>query len=365
MPSTNFQHSADFTGLDFYIGIDIHKKSWVVTVRALNLQVDRFTQPPSPENLLSHLKKKFPNGIFHSAYEAGFCGTHFHHQLCLLGIENIIVHPADIPSTDKQKKNKTDLHDSHSIAHYLEKGLLHGIHVLSEEQQELRALFRLRQSKVRDVTRINNKLKSYLAFMGIITPRNNTNNQLTNKVICWLNGLELSTSAGTITLRQYLGDLNYHRNQLLEVTKKLKQQVLRFYHQQYECLLSVPGIGPIVAMALLAEIGNFNRFKNSDEYCSYLGLIPWENSSGEFMTTKGLQPRCNKYLRPLLVETSWAAIRHAPELLAYYRKHAIKNNKHAIIKVARKIALVAKAVALNLQYYSSNHQAALSCSIEE
>jgi len=46
MPSTNFQHSTDFTGLDFYIGIDIHKKSWVVTVRALNLQVDRFTQPP-------------------------------------------------------------------------------------------------------------------------------------------------------------------------------------------------------------------------------------------------------------------------------------------------------------------------------
>jgi len=201
--------------------------------------------------------------------------------------------------------------------------------------------------------------------MGIIIPRNNTNNQLTNKVICWLNGLELSTSAGTITSRQYLGDLKYHRNQLLEVTKKLKQQVLRFYHQQYECLLSVPGIGPIVAMALLAEIGNFNRFKNSDEYCSYLGLIPWENSSGEFMTTKGLQPRCNKYLRPLLVETSWAAIRHAPELLAYYRKHAIKNNKHAIIIVARKVALVAKAVALKLQYYSSNHQAALSCSIEE
>lgn len=84
---------------------------------------------------------------------------------------------------------------------------------------------------------------------------------------------------------------------------------------------------------------------------SYLGLIPWENSSGEHLTTKGIQPRCNKYLRPLLVETSWAAIRHAPELLAYYRKHAVKNNKHAIVKVARKVALIARAVVLKQQDY--------------
>jgi len=296
--------------------------------------------------LYNHLKKKFPNGIFHSAYEAGFCGTTYHKQLCQLGIENIIVHPADIPQTDKQKKNKTDLHDSRSIAYYLEKGLLHGIHVFSDEQQELRSLFRLRQSKVKDVTRANNKLKSYLALMGVFVPRINTNNQFTYKTIHWLNSLKFATSAGEITLKQYLDDLLYHRKQLLEITKKLRQQIVLTYPRQYECLLSVPGIGPIVAMALLAEIGNFNRFKDPDEYNSYLGLIPWDNSSGESNFTKGIQPRCNKYLRPLIIETSWAAIRHAPELLCYYRRHAAKNSKHDIVKVARKVALIARATIL-------------------
>jgi transposase len=356
MPVTNFQQSVDFSGQNFYVGIDIHKKSWAVTVRTMNIEVARFTQPPDPQNLSSHLKNKFPNGIFHSAYEAGFCGTSYHDNLLRLGIENIIVHPADIPSTDKQKKNKTDLHDSRSISYYLEKGLLHSIHVLPKGNQEIRSLFRLRQSKVKDVTRISNKLKSYIQFMGIAIPNDSKNSKLTNRSIQWLGNQKFDTVAGSITLRQYINDLIYHRKQLLEVTKILRKQISSIYPQQYTCLLSVPGIGPIVAMALLAEIGDFARFKDPDQYTSYLGLTPWENSSGDSITTRGMQPRGNKYLRPLLIETSWAAVKHAPELLLYYRKHAVKNSKHAIVKVARKVALIARSVVTHLQLYNPEYK---------
>src|ERR1035438_6894144 len=126
MPSTNLQNSIDFKGQKFYVGLDVHKKSWYVTVRSLERQVAHFTQPPSAQALVKTLKEKFPGGVFNSAYEAGCCGTGHHEQLCKLGITNIIVHPGDVPSTDKQKKNKTDLHDSRSIAEYLEKKNLHG-----------------------------------------------------------------------------------------------------------------------------------------------------------------------------------------------------------------------------------------------
>jgi transposase len=356
MPTANFEHSVDFTGQNFYVGIDVHKKSWTVTVRAMNLEVARFTQPPIPEALFSHLWKRFPEGIYHSAYEAGFCGTSHHNNLCQLGIDNIIVHPADIPLTDKQRKNKTDLHDSRSIAYYLEKGMIHSIHILSREQQELRSLFRLRQSKVKDVTRTTNKIKSYIQFMGIAMQKENSNNQITQKCIKWLASLKFDTEAGSITLNHHLSDLKYHRKQLLETTKTLRQLIRRMYPQQFNCLLSVPGIGPIVGMALLSEIGDFTRFKNPDEFNSFLGLIPWDKSSGDSIYTKGMQPRCNKFLRPLLIEASWAAIRYAPELLSYYRKHANKNNKHAIVKVARKIALISRAVVLQLKRYNPEHK---------
>ena len=112
MPTTNVSETIDFNGQQFFIGLDVHKKSWSVTVRSLNHQVAHFTQPPCAKALYKTLQTKFAGGKFYSAYEAGFCGTGYHEQLCKVGITNIIVHAADIPQTDKQKKNKTDLHDS-------------------------------------------------------------------------------------------------------------------------------------------------------------------------------------------------------------------------------------------------------------
>ncbi|MBN8854363.1 MAG: IS110 family transposase, partial [Sphingobacteriales bacterium] len=137
--------------------------------------------------------------------------------------------------------------------------------------------------------------------------------------------------------------------------KALRSQAKKEYSLPYKCLLSVPGIGFTTAIGLLAEIGDFNRFKDPAEYCSFLGLIPWQHSSGESIRVKGIQPRCNKHLRPLLVEASWLAIRNDPSLLKYYRKHAVKNSRHAIIKVARKLALIAKGVVQKLQLYRADY----------
>src|ERR1700679_2870024 len=216
MPTTNLQNSIDFKGQKFYVGLDVHKKSWAVTIRSMGIQLANFTQPPSADSLHTYLKRNFPGGCYHSAYEAGFCGTSIHEQLCKLGINNILVHAADIPSTDKQKKNKTDLHDSRSIAEHLEKGNLHSIHVLTQEQQELRSLFRLREGKVKDVTRANNRLKSFLMYFDIKLPEAISKKEyLSHKALAWLN-LELECSAGTIALQQYVEELKYQRPQLYQ-----------------------------------------------------------------------------------------------------------------------------------------------------
>jgi transposase len=356
MPSTNLRNSIDFEGQKFYVGLDVHKKSWSVTVRCLDMQVARFTQPPSAQALAATLRKKFPGGVFYSAYEAGFCGTSNHEQLCRAGIANIVVHAADIPRTDQERKNKTDLHDSRTIAQRLEKNQLNSIHILSREQQELRSLFRLRESKVKDVVRAINRLKGHLMFLGIEIPDTVTQKEsITIKVLKWLDNLELASEAGTICLKQYMEALKYQRAQLCQITKLLRNQMRTIYDQPYKRLLTVPGIGSIISMAFLAEIGDFSRFDDPDSYCSYLGLTPWNDSTGENIRTKGIQPRCNRHLRPLIIEASWTAIRNAPELLAYYRKHASKNNKHAIIKVARRLVLIARAVVLKNQDYQSDY----------
>jgi transposase len=356
MPNAKLQNSFEFKDQSFFVGMDVHKRSWTITIRSIGIQVARFTQPPSVETLVNHLQRLYPGGKYYSAYEAGFCGTDIHDQLCKSGVKNIIVHAADIPTTDKQRKNKNDFHDSRAIAEKLEKGDIRGIHVLTRTQQELRSLFRLRQQKVIDVTRANNRLKSYLAYLSIELPEalSKTDN-LSKRALNWLANLELVIEAGTLSLNTYCEELKYQRSQLYQITKMLRKQMQSQHAKSFECLLSVPGIGVVTAMALLAEIADFNRFKDPDEYCSFLGLTPWEDSSGETIRTKGMQPRCNRFLRPLLVEASWAAIKRDRTLFAYYSKHAKRDSKKAIVKVTRKIALIAKGVVQKQQLYDPDY----------
>lgn len=349
--------STDFAEHPFFIGIDVHKKSWTITIRTLDIEVSHFTQEPEAKQLARYLINRYPGGNFFSAYEAGFCGTSPHHSLCKAGIKNIVIHPADLPQTDKQKNNKTDLHDSRAIARYLEAGVLSGIHIMPADQQERRAFFRCREAKVKEVTRCSNRLRSLLYYLGVVLPERFSDKEyICQNFLSWLCSIKLATPEGTETLQQYIEDLKYQRQQLLQLTRKLKKAIVAHFKESYTSLLTVPGIGPIIAMALLAETGDLNRFKNPDEFCSYLGFIPAEQSSSDTIYSIRIQPRCNMHLRPLLIEAAWTSIRRCPVLLAYYKKHVGKNNKKAIVKVARKLALIAKAIVINKTVYQSDYR---------
>ncbi|KAA6309706.1 hypothetical protein EZS27_038857 [termite gut metagenome] len=89
----------NFAGQNIYIGIDVHLKSWSVTILTETLHHKTFLQPSNPSVLVSYLKHNFPGGIYHSAYEAGFSGLWVHYELTNMQINNIVVNPADIPST--------------------------------------------------------------------------------------------------------------------------------------------------------------------------------------------------------------------------------------------------------------------------
>ena len=86
-----------FTGKQLFIGLDVHKKSWSVTILVDGTEHRTFTQPPDPESLNIYLQRMFPGGEYNSAYEAGFCGYAIHRRLNELGINNIVINAADIP----------------------------------------------------------------------------------------------------------------------------------------------------------------------------------------------------------------------------------------------------------------------------
>jgi transposase len=93
----------DFEGESIFIGIDVHKKQWNVCIMSAYREHKTFVQPPDPAVLGRYLRNNFPGATYHSAYEAGFCGFWIHEALKREGIDNIVINPADVPTTDKKK----------------------------------------------------------------------------------------------------------------------------------------------------------------------------------------------------------------------------------------------------------------------
>jgi len=106
----------------------------------------------------------FPDGVYHLVYEVGFCGFWICRRFSELGLDCIVVNPADIPTAHKEKDRKTDPLDAAKLARELENGNLIPLHVPSESEQNLRSLCRLYRTTVQSNTRVKNRIKAHLAF---------------------------------------------------------------------------------------------------------------------------------------------------------------------------------------------------------
>lgn len=330
-----------FDGQSIYVGIDVHLKSWKVSVMSDQILYKTFSAPPQADKLRNYLHTNFPGAEYFSAYEAGFSGFWLHRELTKLGIKSIVVNPADIPTTDKERKQKEDKRDSRKIARTLQAGQLKGIFIPSVRIQQDRILLRTRETIVKDLRRNKTRVKSLLYFQGINYPeRFHTESSHWSKLfIQWIEGINFDHDSGKTGLNVLLEMVKYQRSLLLKVTRQIRELAATTdYKQNAELLLSVPGIGILTAMKLLTELENIERFKDFDQLCSFVGLVPSTDSSGENQIDRGITTRKNSRLMVSLIESSWVAIRSDPALLIAFQKlcKRIPANK-AIVRIAKKL----------------------------
>jgi len=335
---TQVSKKLDFSGKNLYIGLDVHKSSWHVTIYSQEMSLKSFTQPPSPKSLHNFLCTNYPNANYYSAYEAGFCGYSHHRDLNKLGINNIVVNAADVPKSNKDSHQKTDKSDSRLIAEALRGDLLKAIYVFDPDSEEFRGMFRARLALAKDLRRTKIRIKSFLLYRNIEIPNEFDNKPRTIAYFTWLQQMEFQDQKAKIQLSILLNQLLFLKEQRRQLEQQLKNTVRQRDRELFNLLQTVPGIGIITAIGIMAEIGNINRFKNIKHFASYVGLIPRIKQSGESERIGSITYRHNNYLRPLLVEAAWQAVRADPAMLQYYQDNCLKGNaKKAIIKVARKL----------------------------
>jgi len=332
----------NFEGQNIFVGIDVHLKSWNVSIFTENLHHKTFNQPPKAESLSTYLKLNFPNAIYHSVYEAGFSGLHAHYELTNLGIHNIVTNPADVPTSDKERRRKTDKVDSNKLARSLRSKDLKGIYTPSQDILEDRSYVRVRSSIVKDQSRLKNRLRSMLYFYGIEFPIEfqKSSTHWSNRFMVWLKTVQLKTRSGNMALAMLIKEAELLRTLLLEVNKELK--VLSFsekYAKNIELIRSVPGVGLITGMLFLSEIETIKRFENNDKFAGMIGIVPDCHSSGDNEQIGEITPRRHVHLRSGLIESSWIAVRIDPALSRAFSDYCkrMEPNK-AIIRIARKLS---------------------------
>jgi len=331
----------DFAGQNIYAGIDVHKKNWRVSIYSEQLYHKSFHQPADPKALYHYLSKHFPNASFHSVYEAGYCGFWIHDELQDLGINNIVVNPADVPTTDKEKKQKADPVDSNKLARHLRNGDLEAIYVHNTGVLEDRSLIRMRSTLIKEITRYKNRIKAELSFFGINIPEQfqTTYGYWSNRFIQWLSELKLCRESGTASIGILIDHVSYLRQNLLQVNKKVRElSTQEPYREQVKWLISIHGIGLLTSMIILTEIYDIHRFSNQQKLCSYVGLTPSSHSSGDHQIHGEMVNRGNKYLKKAIVEAAWVAARRDPVLHQDFLSYCARMKKNkAIIRIAKKL----------------------------
>ena len=330
---------ANFTAIHVYVGIDVHKKQWSVSIFTDAAHHRTFCQPPSPEALHSYLDKHFHDASITCAYEATKFGYWICRRLQTFGYECLVVNPADIPTSNKESANKSDPLDSRKIAKALRAHLLTSIYVPDQVTEGDRQLFRYRKRLLADQTRVKNRIKDKFLFTGISIPEEFDNANWSKAFLRWIAAVDLPDTSTRLTVDRLLEQYDFLHKHFLKVSIEVRRlQRATRYKKQAKLLRSIPGIGPLTTVELLCEIQDINRFPNFKKFNGYIGFKPCSHSSGEHDWKGGLTYRRHKSLRSSLVECAWTATQKDPTLLKRYNELTQRlTGKRAIIVIARKL----------------------------
>jgi transposase len=196
------------------------------------------------------------------------------------------------------KSHKNDANDAEAICEAVARPTMRFVAIKSIAQQDIQAMHRIRSEQVKQRTAKVNQIRGLLAEYGIIVGQRV---EVLRQALPQL--LEDAEQGLTADFRVLLADLNQDLVRLDERVDALDKQIktLANNHPAAKRLQQIPGIGPIIATALVCAIGDGKQFKRGRDMAAWLGLTPRQHSSGGKEKLLGISKRGDAYLRTLLI----------------------------------------------------------------
>lgn len=252
--------------------------------------------------------------------------------------------------------NKNDHNDAIAICEAAQRPGIHCVPVKSVEQQDMQMLHRIRAQHVAQNTVLANQIRAYLREYGIIIPISIQTllRELPDILADAENGL---TFTARELIQHLYSELLHTRQQIKNFDQQLKQVLVA--HPAAQRLMSIPGIGPLIASALWSAIGNGTQFKNGRQLAAWLGLTPCHHSSADKTIMRGMTKRGDAYLRTLLIHgartvVTWCA--RKDDVLSRWLNALIarRGKNKATAALANKIARIAWVILTREETYRAS-----------
>lgn len=258
-------------------------------------------------------------------------------------------------------KVKTDKIDAGVLAKLHASGFLPEVWVPDEETQARRRVAAERTQLVSHMTRLKNRIQSVLhanlipRYAGALFGKRGR---------AWLDAQPLAEDQKR-TIARHLGELDRIGAELAELDKVLANEALG--DDRVRRLMTIGGVNAVVAMSVLAAIGEITRFASPEKLVSYLGLNPRVRQSGERPAFHGrITKQGRAHARAMLVEAAWSVVSGPGPLRAFFlRIRAKRGNQVAAVATARKLAVLIWHLLSKGQDYAWSRPALLQWKLRE
>jgi transposase len=314
-----------------HVGVDLHQRFCYMTALEARGKVVQAGAVANETTALRRYFRQFRGQAVQVAVEACGFWPAFREVVEAQVERLVLVHPQRVKAIASAKL-KNDRVDSATLAHLLRCDLLPESWKADGATQARRQQVRLRATLVRQRTRLKNQVHAVLHQRGLRSPVSDLFGRRGRQ---WLAQVKLPAT-GRETVQTCLRMIDHYSEEIQKQNLQLREKAKA--DPRVPRLMTIPGIGEVSAMLLLAEIGDIGRFADKQALCSYAGLVPRVRESAGKAARGRITRQGSPWLRWILVEAAQVATRSSPAARRYYARLLRRKHQHvARVALARKL----------------------------
>lgn len=280
------------------------------------------------------------------------CGSshYWGRELSALGHDVRLIPPSYVKPYVKRQKN--DAADAEAICEAVSRPNMRFVAIKSPEQQAIMIAHRTRSIPTRQRTQLSNAIRGHMSEFGLVAPQGRMGLEMLAAIIGDADDERLPLQARA-SLQMLIAQLRLVNEQILDSDRHIIASARST--DVGRRLMDIPGVGPVLASALVAAVADPKSFRSGRDLAAWIGLVPRQNSSGGKERLGGITKQGDRYLRQLLVVGAVAVIRYAQRNGArrpwLVRLLARRTPKVAAVALANKNARMVWAIMTSGERY--------------